>query len=255
LQIGSITARGTVAARYNWGITKALTSGTSLEVPLTGSGTANYVITVTRTTVEQTVTLEGDFTVVNQGAAPVTPNPTVTFSTAPGGASAVASCSPPGDIAVGASTRCTYSTSWTDSSVTAAASGTLTVTAATGESAQQQYNIALGANNGNCATLTDTFSGGSLTTAANAQSIQYSTNLSGMQVCEAADPQVQYTYTVTFSKLDAKFCTSPATVRALLVIQPAAARCSNRNRSFVQTGNIMNIHNESSSSSSSSNVS
>jgi hypothetical protein len=218
LQIGSITARGTVAARYNWGITKALTSGTSLEVPLTGSGTANYIITVTRTTIEQKVTVEGDFTVVNQGAAPVTPNPTVTFSTAPGGASAVASCSPPGDIAVGASTRCTYQTSWTDSSVTAAASGTLTVTAATGESAQQQYNIALGANNGNCATLTDTFSGGSLTTAANAQSIQYSTNLSGMQVCEAADPQVQYTYTVTFSKLDAKFCTAPATVRALLVI-------------------------------------
>eukprot|EP00882_Tetradesmus_deserticola_P002023 GHRQ01002169.1.p1 GENE.GHRQ01002169.1~~GHRQ01002169.1.p1 ORF type:complete len:1068 (+),score=230.77 GHRQ01002169.1:406-3609(+) len=220
LQIGSITTSGSVAARHNWGIVKTLTSGTSLEVPLAGSGTANYVITVTRTTAEQKVTVKGEFTVQNQGTAVVTPQPTVTFSTAPSGTSAVASCDPAGDLAVGGSTRCAFTASWTDSSVTAAASGTLTVTAATGETAQQQYNIAIADNNGNCATLMDTFSGGTLTSAANAQSIQYSTNLSGMQVCDAADPSVQYAYTVTFSNLDAKFCSTPATATNLATLTP-----------------------------------
>jgi hypothetical protein len=40
-----------------------------------------------------------------------------------------------------------------------------------------------------------------------------------MQICDAADPSVQYTYTVTFSKLDAKFCSAPATVRGSVVVE------------------------------------
>ncbi|KAF6252300.1 hypothetical protein COO60DRAFT_540731 [Scenedesmus sp. NREL 46B-D3] len=41
-----------------------------------------------------------------------------------------------------------------------------------------------------------------------------------MQVCDAADPSVQYAYTVTFSQLDAKFCSTPATATNLASLTP-----------------------------------
>lgn len=55
--------------------------------------------------------------------------------------------------------------------------------------------------------------------------IQYSTSLSGVQVCDNADPSQQYTYTVTFSNLDLQWCTSVTPITVSVGATTSADEC------------------------------
>lgn len=171
----------------------------------TGTDTVNYQLTVSKSLATQVVTVAGTFTITGTGSFPT---PTLTFAPAPSSPpTGTVSCIP----ANTAPATCTFSQTWPDTSIAAAAGGVLTVSIGT-STQTAPYNFAgvTGGTTGNCAVVSDTFTAGSLT----GSNMQMTGNYppAGLQICDSGDKT--YEYAVTFSNLQPSWCSTPLTVRA-----------------------------------------
>lgn len=198
----------TVRSSYTWAVSKRFSDQSktlALSIPATtGTGTANYQLTVTKSLATQMVTVSGTFTVIGVGNFPT---PTLTFAPAPAAApTGTVSCIP----ANTAPATCTFAQSWSDSSIAAAAGGVLTVSIGT-STQTAPYNFAgvTGGTSGNCAVVSDNFAAGSLT----GTNMQMTGNYppSGLQICDIGDKL--YEYAVVFSNMQTAWCATPITVR------------------------------------------
>ena len=201
----------TVRSAYTWAVSKRFSSqAKSLALTLaagTGTATATYELTVTKSLASQVVSVAGTFPITGTGTFGT---PVLTFAPAPAATpTGSVSCVP----ANTAPSTCTFSQSWSDNSITAAAGGTLTVTVGAA-TASAPYNFAgvTGGTTGNCATVTDNFvitPSGSVT----GSNMQMSGNYppAGLQICDIGDKL--YTYSVTFSNMGATLCATTITVR------------------------------------------
>lgn len=153
---GYVCAGTTVRSAYTWTVNKRFSSqAKSLALTLatgTGTATATYELTVTKSLATQVVSVAGTFPITGTGTFGT---PVLTFAPAPAATpTGSVSCVP----ANTAPSTCTFSQSWSDNSITAAAGGTLTVTVGAA-TASAPYNFAgvTGGTTGNCATVTDNF--------------------------------------------------------------------------------------------------
>jgi hypothetical protein len=107
-----------------------------LSLPaLTGTATASYELTVTKSLATQQVSVAGTFTVTGTGSFPT---PVLSFAPAPAAVPAgLVTCVP----ANTAPASCTFSQSWSDTSIAAATGGTLTVSVGAA-TATAPYNFA-----------------------------------------------------------------------------------------------------------------
>jgi hypothetical protein len=217
-----------VRSSYTWAVSKRFSDQSktlALSIPATsGTGTANYQLTVTKSLATQMVTVSGTLTVIGTGSFPT---PTLTFAPAPAAVpTGSVSCIP----ANTAPATCTFAQTWSDNSIAAAAGGVLTVSI--GSSTQTApYNFAgvTGGTTGNCAVVSDNFAAGSLT----GTNMQMTGNYppSGLQICDIGDKL--YEYAVVFSNMQAAWCAAPLTVRGagawgramLLVVWGPAKPC------------------------------
>lgn len=211
--LGAITinpATTAVRSGFTWAVSKRFSSQAktlSLSIPAgTGTVTASYQLTVTKSLTTQVVTVAGSFPVTGTGAFTT---PVLSYVPAPAAVpSGAVTCTPP----TTAPSTCQFQQTWSDSSITATAGGVVTATMGT-STVSAPYSFTAGASGsttGNCAVVSDNFAAGQLT----GTNMQMSGNYppTGMQTCDTGDKLFEYT--VTFSNMQSSWCSSPISVSA-----------------------------------------
>lgn len=191
-----------VASSYEWVIAKTA-DATDLQVSLDTPATVNYRIVANKRLTSQQVTVAGSFGLSAGDPATDTtfPTPTVTVSGASG--TPTVTCSPAASLP----SQCTFSTTWSNSDITASTGGTVTVSVGS-ESKTVPYSFTgTGSSKtvGDCAMISDSLASGQITEAM----VTWTGNrppAGGIQTCTTGD--TIYEYTGTFANLNAAWCDS-----------------------------------------------